>query len=91
VPQNCYSRSDDSGRIVGKPEVIRAGHAWGNLLNWRNIAITLIMALRTALECNGLLTTTEKPESHIAVGGCFVAARRTYSMLMISQTIAIAA
>jgi hypothetical protein len=25
--------------------------------NWRNIAITLIMALRGALECNGLFST----------------------------------
>jgi hypothetical protein len=49
---------------------------------------------RGALEASEryrLITIAEERKPYIAVGGCFAAARRTYSMLMTSQTVVIAA
>lgn len=54
-------------------------------------SLTLAYRVSGSKRVMALLTTPEKRESHTAVGGCFVVARRTYSMLMISQTVAIAA
>jgi len=36
-------------------------------LSWRNIPITLIMALRWALECNGLFSSTGKLSLNLIV------------------------